>query len=100
MSDPMIFFTRDNGKLGLCLSYVGKWIAGILATLIGTGTIAFFALVYQAADNSRAALMEIRHLDDKLDTYKADTNERLNDLRGRIDLNDKRDFDAHGRGGK
>ncbi len=98
MTDPIIYFTRDNGKLGLCLSLIGKWVAGIIASLIVVGTGAFFALVWQAADNSRAALLEIRHLDEKLDTYKADTNVRLGELKDRIDMNDERDFKAHGGG--
>ena len=99
MSDPMIYFTRDNGKLGLCLSTFGKTAGGVISALIIAGTCWFFALVYEAAENSRMALAEIRHLDDKLDTYKADTNVRLGELKDRIDMNDERDFQLHG-GGK
>lgn len=97
MTNPPIYFTRDNGKLALCLSNAAKWFAGILAALLIAGTGWFFSLVYNAAENSRIALQEIRHLDEKLDYYKADTNQRLGDLGGRIDDNDDRDYQAHGK---
>lgn len=95
MKNPPVYFTRENGKLALCLSDFAKWFAGILAALIVAGTGWLFSMLYEANENSRAALWEIRHLDEKLDTYKADTNLRLNDLKGRIDINDSRDFEAH-----
>lgn len=97
MSNPPVFFTRQDGKLALCLSRAAQWFAGVLATLIGAATIWFFSITYTAAENSRQALMEIRHLSEKLDLYKADTTERLKKLDERIDRNDERDFAVHGR---
>ena len=97
MTNPPIYFTRENGKLALCLSNAAKWFGGILAALIIAGTGWFFSLVYTASENSRAALLEIRHLNDKLDDYKLDTNHRLGDLSDRINANDDRDYKAHGR---
>lgn len=63
MENPPVYFTRDNGKLALCLSNVAKWFAGIMAALVIAGAGWFFSLVYQASENSRMALVEIRHLD-------------------------------------
>lgn len=97
MSNPPVFFTRQDGKLALCLSRAAQWFAGVLATLIGAATIWFFSITYTAAENSRQALMEIRHLSEKLDLYKSDTNERLKELKDRVDTNDARDFAARGR---
>ena len=97
MNNPPIYFTRENGRLAMCLSNTAKWFGGILAALIIAGTGWFFSLVYTASENSRVALQEIRHLNDKLDFYKADTNYRLMRLDDRIDANDDRDFKAHGK---
>jgi len=97
MSNPPVFFTRQDGKLALCLSRAAQWFAGVLATLICAATIWFFSITYTAAENSRQALLEIMHLSEKLDLYKADTSERLKDLKGQIDKNDERDFAIHGR---
>ena len=97
MTNPPIYFTRENGKLALCLSNAAKWFGGILAALIIAGTGWFFSLVYTASENSRAALQEIRHINDKLDFYKADTNYRLMRLDDRINVNDDRDYKAHGK---
>jgi hypothetical protein len=97
MSNPPVFFTRQDGKLALCLSRAAQWFAGVFATLVGAGTIWFFSLTYTAAENSRQALLEIKHLSEKLDLYKADTNERLKDLKAQVDKNDERDFKVHGR---
>jgi hypothetical protein len=98
VNNPPIYFTRDHGKLALCLSYTAKWVAGILAALIIAGTGWFFNLTYAAAENSRMALMEIRRLDDKLDGYKVDSDKRFERLENRIDANDERDYQAHGKG--
>lgn len=97
MSNPPVFFTRQDGKLALCLSRAAQWFAGLLATLLTAATIWFFSITYTAAENSRQALLEIRHLSEKLDLYKADTNERLKELKDRVDRNDERDFVAHGK---
>lgn len=97
MTNPPVFFTRKDGKMALCLSRAAQWFAGVLATLVGAATIWFFSITYTAAENSRQALMEIRHLSEKLDLYKADTNERLKEFKERIDKNDERDFAVHGR---
>lgn len=81
--DPFIFFTRENGKLALCMSYIGKWVAGIVATLFTTGFAATFALVWSSATSSAEALTEIRNLkvqverlDEDMDRY----DERIRDL--------------------
>jgi uncharacterized membrane-anchored protein YhcB (DUF1043 family) len=100
MTNPPIYFTRENGKLALCLSNFAKWAAGILAAFIVGGTAWFFNLTYSAAENSRMALMEIRRLDDKLDGYKADSDKHFERLENRIDANDERDYQAHGKGMK
>jgi hypothetical protein len=97
--DPLIFFMRENGKLGLCLSYVGKWVFGILATLVATGTVAFFSLVYAAERNSREALVEIRSVSSELKDYKQTADRRFDRLETRIDNNDARDKASHGKGG-
>ena len=94
----MIYFTRDNGKLGLCLSYVGKWLFGILATLIGAGTIAFFSLVYSAERNSREALLEIRLVREMAKDYQVSNDARLDRLERRMDTNDDSDKHWHGKG--
>lgn len=94
----MIYFTRDNGKLGLCLSYVGKWLFGILATIIGAGTIAFFSLVYSAERNSREALLEIRLVREMSKDYQAQNDRRLDRLESRMDSNEAHDKRAHGKG--
>ena len=76
--DPMIYFTRENGKLGLCLSYVGRWLMGIAATLLAAGAVAMFTLIWSSAMNSEAALLEIRLLNEKVSALERVTEDRLN----------------------
>jgi hypothetical protein len=94
--DPLIYFTRQHGKLGLCLSLVGKWVFGILATVIAAGTLGFFSLVYGAERNSREALLEIRYVRDDVRDYKQASDRRFDRLENRMDLNDAADKKAHG----
>jgi hypothetical protein len=82
-SDPFVYFTRENGKLALCMSYIGKWVAGIVATLFTTGFAATFALVWAGATNSAEALTEIRNLKAQVERLDEDMNrydDRLRDL--------------------
>jgi hypothetical protein len=99
ITDPLIYFTRDHGKLGLCVSYVGKWILGVFATLIAAGTLGFFSLVYAAERNSREALIEIKQVSKELGEYKDTSDRRFDRLEHRIDSNDAFDRQAHGKGG-
>jgi hypothetical protein len=82
--DPFIFFTRENGKLALCLSYVGKWLAGVIATLLTTAAIATFGLVWSSATNSQMALQEIRSLSEKVERLDKDAGQRLDRYEDRL----------------
>lgn len=82
--DPMVYFTRENGKLGLCLSYAGKWLAGIIATLISAGALAVLSLVWQSAMNSEAALLEIRLLNERVASIEKATDDRLKRYEDRL----------------
>jgi hypothetical protein len=104
--DPMIYFTRENGKLGLCLSYLGKWImtllSGITLLLIaGAGnlwlTIADDAK--QARVNSEKGTIQNAATLELLREYRASNDERVRRLEDRLERNDANDKKAHGNGG-
>lgn len=82
--DPLIFFARENGKLGLCLSYAGKWLTGIGATLVTTGALSSFGLLWTSVMNSTEALRDIRAIEAKVDRLDQATNARLDRYEERL----------------
>ena len=77
-NNPLVYLSRHNGKrLAVCLSTVGKWAAGVLATLITAGFIAVASLVWSSAENSKIAVIELRYLREDVEEYKQSNEARL-----------------------
>lgn len=83
--DPVVYLMRQNGKrIAVCLSTFGKWVTGVLATLIAAGFIAVFGLIWSSAENSREALLEIRQVRENIERYESTNDERHRDFEQRL----------------
>jgi hypothetical protein len=83
--DPIVYLLRQNGRrIAVCLSTLGKWVAGVVATLFTAGFIATFSLIYSSAQNSREALLEIRQVRERLTDFEKDTDTRLDRYEQRL----------------
>lgn len=87
--DPIVYLTRQNGKkIAVCLSFVGKWLAGIIATVSASLIIGMFVFAWQ----SNAALGSILTKLDAIDDQMTGFDRRMDRYGDRLDkINDKLD---------
>lgn len=75
--DPLIHVRAGEERWNICLSQIGKWIAGIMASVITASMIAGLALAWNGAVNMQIMLDRLDKIEARLD--------RLGKYVGRVD---------------
>lgn len=91
-TDPLVYILRQNGKhVGICLSSIGKWVAGIVAsvlatTIVGLATFAFWSVstITRIESTILHTASTIDKLEKKVGSDAVSDKERLDGLDARI----------------
>lgn len=65
--DPPVHIITEDGKLRVCLSYAAKWVAGIVAGMIGAVLIAGFTFAWQSNQTLGVIVATLEAMKDRLD---------------------------------
>lgn len=67
--EPPVHVITEDGKLRICLSYVAKWIAGILATVAAAMMIGGLTFAWQANVTLGQIMEKLEAMNERLDRY-------------------------------
>ena len=67
--DPPIHIITEDGKLGVCLSYAAKWVAGVVSGVVLAGLIAGFTFAWQSNQTLGVIVSKLEYMNERLDRY-------------------------------